>query len=262
MDHIYENQLQQKRKPLLAEWAMRHMRDGKLLPAEHLCLALGRYTDPFVCAEAARGRYSEPFVYAEEAKELIDDSLKYGVFKTKNEAIFKLHQSINPAQRCDYNKSHSERTEHKAAYHKEVDQLEEHNTRDLSNPPDINPVPARKIASSVFQNLADSRMKIPRTGTTGGVSDFQRVTVPGGALTRSRGRESAKAHATTQNSDDSGLDTKRRDTAGTIHSTVQAHPHPGSQCQPGWSSHKIQTLDKGSRGDTQSHHPRSRLLTI
>lgn len=59
-------------------------------------LALGRYTDPFVCAEAARGRYSEPFVYAEEAKELIDDSLKYGVFKTKNEAIFKLHQSINP----------------------------------------------------------------------------------------------------------------------------------------------------------------------
>ena len=41
-------------------------------------------------------KHTNPFVYVEEAKELIEDSLKYGVFKNKNEAIFKLYQSIKP----------------------------------------------------------------------------------------------------------------------------------------------------------------------
>ncbi|CUS22491.1 LAQU0S05e06590g1_1 [Lachancea quebecensis] len=39
---------------------------------------------------------TNPFFYVEDTKELIDDSLAYGILKTKNEAIFKIYQSIKP----------------------------------------------------------------------------------------------------------------------------------------------------------------------
>lgn len=70
-------------------------------------------------------------------------------------------KSIQYRDAITRNKSHSERNEYKAAYDKEIDQLEKHKTWDLSNPIDVHSVPASKIVSSmfIFTTKRDGRRK-------------------------------------------------------------------------------------------------------